>query len=80
MPHEFNSLIQKDRQERRQERFKGTLLDYLAIVKNDPDVTMLAHERLQRLITAPGVKTIKTEEHQFAETVWKFDYKGLSLL
>ena len=33
VPHEFNSLIQKDRQERRQERFKGTLLDYLAIVK-----------------------------------------------
>jgi serine protein kinase len=63
VPHEFNSLIQKDRQDRRQEHFQCSLLDYLSMVKDDPDVNILAHERMQRLITAPGVKTIKTEEH-----------------
>jgi len=61
--YDFNSLIQKDRQERRQQQFNKTFLDYLQIVKDDPQVTMLAHERMYRLITAAGVKTIKTEEH-----------------
>mgnify|MGYP001216226105 FL=1 len=63
MSYDFNSLIQKDRQERRQQQFNKTFLDYLQIVKDDPQVTMLAHERMYRLITAAGVKTIKTEEH-----------------
>jgi len=61
--YDFNSLIKKDRQDRRQEHAKITLLDYLQIVKDNPDLTMLAHERMYRLITAPGVKTIKTEEY-----------------
>ena len=63
MSHDFNALIQKDRQDRRKNNFKGTLLHYLSIVKDNPDVAMLAHERMYRLITAPGVKTIKTDEH-----------------
>jgi len=61
--YDFDSLIKKDRQERHQQQFNITLLDYLQIVKEDPQVTMLAHERIHRLITAAGVKTIKTEEH-----------------
>lgn len=63
MSHDFNALIQKNRQDRRKNNFKGTLLHYLSIVKDNPDVAMLAHERMYRLITAPGVKTIKTDEH-----------------
>ena len=63
MSHDFNALIQKDRQDRRKNNFKGTLLHYLSIVKDNPDVAMLAHVRMYRLITAPGVKTIKTDEH-----------------
>lgn len=63
MSYDFDSLIKKDRQERHQQQFNITLLDYLQIVKEDPQVTMLAHERIHRLITAAGVKTIKTEEH-----------------
>lgn len=63
MSYDFNSLIKKDRQERRQQHFDMTLLDYLQIVKDDPDITILAHERMYRLITAAGVKTIKTDEH-----------------
>lgn len=60
---DFANLIQKDREERKHQRFSGTLLDYLAIVKDDPTVAMLAHQRMYELLTAPGVESIKTEEN-----------------
>lgn len=60
---DFADLIQKDREERKHQHFSGTLLDYLAIVKDDPKVAMLAHQRMYELLTAPGVESIKTEEN-----------------
>ncbi len=56
-------IIRKDREERKHERFEGTFLDYLEIVKKDPDAVKLAHQRMFELITAPGVQVIKTEEN-----------------
>ncbi|NLM12975.1 MAG: PrkA family serine protein kinase [Epulopiscium sp.] len=60
---DFSALIQKDREERKKLDFKGTLLDYLHIVKESPEVSALSHERLYRLIVDPGVEVIKTEEN-----------------
>ncbi|MDK2788710.1 MAG: serine protein kinase [Epulopiscium sp.] len=59
---DFYTLIQKDREERKTLDFKGTLLDYLHIVKESPEISALSHERLYRLIVEPGVEVIKTEE------------------
>lgn len=56
-------LIAKDRSERKRQHFEGTLLDYLEIVKENPGVACLAHERLYDLLTKPGVEVIKTEEN-----------------
>lgn len=56
-------LIAKDRSERKRQHFEGTLLDYLEIVKENPGVARLAHERLYDLLTKPGVEVIKTEEN-----------------
>ncbi len=63
MNSHFHSLIQKDRQEKKQNNWEGTLLDYLEIVKEKPQTTMLAHERMYEIIAAAGVDTIKTEDH-----------------
>jgi len=63
MNKDFQALIQKDRQVRKHEQWEGTLLDYLNIIKEQPGLTMLAHERLYELIAAPGVETIKTEDY-----------------
>ncbi len=63
LDYDFNQLIKSDREARRQLRFSGTFLDYLQLVKNDPDITMLAHERMYRIISQPGVDIIKTEDH-----------------
>ncbi|CUH95268.1 hypothetical protein P22_1338 [Propionispora sp. 2/2-37] len=59
---DFGSIIQKDRSERIHQQFSGTLLDYLSIVKENPKVTMLAHQRMYELLVNPGVEAIKTEE------------------
>ena len=56
-------LIQKDRSERKHQHFEGTFLDYLEKVKENPGVVQLAHQRLYRLITDPGVQSVKTEEN-----------------
>ncbi|SHG51847.1 putative serine protein kinase, PrkA [Thermosyntropha lipolytica DSM 11003] len=62
MSYDFEHLIKEDRKKRKHENFQGTFLDYLNIVKENKDVAMLAHERMYRLITEPGVEVIKTED------------------
>lgn len=58
----FSELIDRDRQERKHEHFEGTLLDYLEILKSNPSLCMLAHQRMYEIITGRGIETINTEE------------------
>jgi len=60
---DISSIIQKDREERKIGVFKGNFLDYLEIVKQNPDISMLAHQRMYNIITEPGVEVIKTDEN-----------------
>lgn len=60
---DFSSIIQKDREERKFKHFEGTFLDYLEIVKENPEIPMLAHQRMYKVITDPGVEVIKTDEN-----------------
>ncbi len=59
----FLDFIQKDREERKKVYFKGTLLDYLEILKKDPALCKLAHQRMYELIKSKGVEVIHTEEN-----------------
>jgi serine protein kinase len=70
---DFADLIKKDREERKQQQFAGTLLDYLEIVKANPRVAVLAHQRMYELLTAPGVTTVKTEEHPRLKRIYGSD-------
>ncbi|WZL75050.1 PrkA family serine protein kinase [Clostridiaceae bacterium 35-E11] len=60
---QFSELIKKDREDRNKEHFEGTLLDYLEILKKDPSISMLAHQRMYERIIEKGVEVINTEEH-----------------
>ena len=55
-------MILEDRKERKRDLFKGTFLEYLELLQEDPSIYKLAHERLYELLTNPGVEYIKTEE------------------
>lgn len=59
---DFVKLIIEDRKERQLPRFEGNFLDYLHIIKEHPELAILAHERIYNLIINPGVEIIKTEE------------------
>jgi len=69
----FESLIKKDRDERKQHHFSGTLLDYLEIVKENPKVAILAHQRMHELLTACGMEVINTEENPRLKRVYGND-------
>lgn len=60
---DFSSIIRKDREEHKSKKFVGTFIEYLDIVKENPDIPMLSHQRMFKLITEPGVEVIKTDEN-----------------
>ena len=59
----FKEFITTDRESRNSEKFEGTFLDYLEIVKQNPDVAKLAHKRLYDFIMSKGVEVLKGDEH-----------------
>lgn len=63
MNTDFGHIIKDDRYRRPQERFSGTFLEYLEIVKQDPSKTILAHQRMYEIVTEPGVEVLKTEDY-----------------
>lgn len=85
---DFEKLIKQDRQERKQPHFSGTLLDYLAIIKENPKIAMLSHQRMYELLTKAGMEVIKTEEHPRLKRIYgndtikrynffKYDFYGI---
>lgn len=60
---DISDIIQKDREERKQGHFEGTFLDYIRIVKENPDIPMLSHQRMYNIIIQEGVRTVKTDEN-----------------
>lgn len=65
MPHQekpdFASLIEQDRAARRREEWRGTLLDYLEIVKENPKVAALSHQRIYDMIVRHGTTEVDAE-------------------
>ncbi|MCG8539410.1 MAG: PrkA family serine protein kinase [Clostridia bacterium] len=59
----FSELIKKDREERKKRNFEGSFLDYLAILKANPSLCMLSHQRMYEEIIKQGVEVINTVEN-----------------
>lgn len=59
----FKEFIEIDREKLNKEKFEGTFLDYLEIVKENPEVVSLAHERIYDMIVSKGVEELKGEEN-----------------
>jgi serine protein kinase len=54
----FEEVIKKDRAARESTRWKGTLLEYLEVVKKDPTLTKLSHARIYDMIMLVGVRSV----------------------
>jgi serine protein kinase len=55
MTADFQKLIKEDRETRHKKSWEGTMLEYLEVVRKDPEIAKLAHKRLFEMITAAGV-------------------------
>lgn len=63
MEHDISSIIKRDREERKSGHFEGTFLEYVDLIKENPEIPILAHQRMYNLITRPGVEVVKTDEN-----------------
>ena len=71
--HDLSSIIRKDREERKVKHFEGTFLEYLEILRENPEIPMLAHQRMYKVITEPGVEVIKTDENHRLRRIYGND-------
>ena len=76
----FKEFIESDREARNKQKFEGNFLDYLEIVKSNPDIAKLAHKRMYDIIVGKGVELLKAEENPRVkkiygnETIRKYDF------
>ncbi|WP_224038119.1 PrkA family serine protein kinase [Clostridium gelidum] len=59
----FREFIETDREKGNTLRFEGKFLDYLQLVKENPEVVILAHKRIHEMINRRGVEELKAEEN-----------------
>lgn len=71
MANEFKKLIKEDRETRVKKSWKGTALEYLELVKADPNIAKLSHKRMYDMIMAPGVNEINLEENPRLKRIFK---------
>ena len=67
----FEKLIQEDRATREMRSWRGTFLEYLERIKEDPTIPKLAHARLHDVITHAGVHDINESEDARVKRLFK---------
>ena len=63
--NKFLEIIKKQRASKKKEKFSGTLLDYLNLVKENPEIVKLSHKRLYESILSQGVKTLDVDSEDY---------------
>jgi serine protein kinase len=58
---DFAKLIQEDREQRQQQQWRGTFLEYLEQVKADPGLAKSSHRRIHDMIVDAGVSELNPE-------------------
>jgi serine protein kinase len=67
----FERVIKEDRAMRASKQWRGTFLDYLDRVKNDPLGTKLSHARIYDLIISSGVRDIQESDDPRTRRLYK---------
>tara|TARA_A100001011_G_C14296581_1_gene838733 strand:+ start:87 stop:2012 length:1926 start_codon:yes stop_codon:yes gene_type:complete len=63
----FLEIIEKQRSKKKKEKFSGTFLEYLEIVKNNPEIIKLSHRRLYDTICKHGLETIDVDSEKYRD-------------
>lgn len=60
---EFLDIIHSQRSDSRKEKkFRGTFLEYLDLVKKNPEIVILSHKRLRNALESHGVRTMDSSD------------------
>jgi len=75
----FLKLVGKHRDQKKEEKFHGTLSDYLKIIEENSGVAKLAHKRLFDVISSHGITKMDSSDHRCnklfgGENVRTYDY------
>lgn len=67
----FERLIKSDRAARESKQWRGTLLEYLEMVKADPLMTKLAHARIYDMLSSQGTRSIHDTDDPRTKRLYK---------
>jgi len=70
---DFQKLITEDRETRTKNSWKGTMLEYLEIVRSNPSIAKLAHRRVYDMIAAAGSMDLDLEDKPQLKRIFKGD-------
>jgi serine protein kinase len=68
---DFERVIKHDRASRESKQWRGTLLEYLEILKADPMFNKLAHARVYDLIISSGMHNIQESDDPRTKRLYK---------
>jgi serine protein kinase len=68
---DFQKLIQEDRETRKKSAWKGTMLEYLELVRENPGAHKLAHKRLYDMINDQGTVEVDLEQNPRLKRIFK---------
>ena len=71
MSDDFKKIIQKDREHRIKTMWKGTMLEYLELARENPGIATLAHKRLFDMISSAGVQEVNLDENPKFKRIFK---------
>jgi serine protein kinase len=71
MSNEFQKLIQEDRETRKKSSWKGTMLEYLELVRENPSLHKLAHKRLYDMMFDQGMVEVDLEQNPRLKRIFK---------
>ncbi len=71
MAEDFQKLIQQDREGRKKQIWKGTALDYLEQVRQEPGIAKLSHQRIFDTLMKSGVEEVNIEENPRYKRIFK---------
>jgi serine protein kinase len=69
--NDFERVIKQDRAARESKQWRGTLLEYLDLVKADPTLTKLSHARIYDLIISAGTRNIQDTDDPRTKRLYK---------
>lgn len=70
---DLKQLIKMDRENKKKYKFNGTLLEYLELVKKNPDIVKLSHKRMYDIIMEQGFQVLKPEENRRIRKIYGND-------